>query len=117
LLYAVSEVKPPMNAHLSFLPLSVSGPSLSIETRRVPAQYGNPPCSEVTTHKRTSDPRYVARIVESGYPDGRRMRSTLLIEKDSGRTVDFLHLVSYDHGQTWKLCGTPRQPMHASATR
>jgi hypothetical protein len=104
-----------MNAHLSFLPLSVSGPSSSIETRRIPAQLGNPACSEVTTHKRTSDPRFIARIVESGYPDGRRMRSTLLIEKDSGRTVDFLHLISYDHGQTWTLGGTPRQPLVATA--
>jgi len=89
-----------LDAHLSFLPLSVSGP---VRTSRRAGERGEPACSEITTHKRTSDPRYVARVVEAGYPNGRRIRSTLLIERSTGRTVDFLHLVSNDHGQTWKL--------------
>jgi hypothetical protein len=90
------------NAHLSFLPMSVSS-TLSVVRREVPATHDRPACSEVTTHKRTSDPRYIARIIESGYPDGRRLRSTLLIERETGETVDHLHLISKDYGQTWKL--------------
>jgi hypothetical protein len=101
LLLGAIEVKK-MDAHLSFLPMSVST-TLSVVRREVPASHDRPACSEVTTHKRTSDPRYIARIVESGYPDGRRLRSTLLIERASGKTVDHLHLISHDYGQTWKL--------------
>jgi len=96
-----------MDAHISFLPISLKGQLRTRTTRRIAPAYGSPACLETTTHKRMSDPRYVARIIESGYSDGRRIRSTLLIEKASGKTVDYLHLVSADQGKTWKYHGSP----------
>ena len=90
------------NDDLSFLPL-FGGKKTQAKRARGPREPGG---REVITHKQTTDPRYVVRMVESGDRKGRRIRSTLLIERDSGRIVDFLHLASTDDGQTWKVLST-----------
>lgn len=96
-----------MSAHISFLPLSAS--MLTRDVRRAPegaAQHSS--CTETTVHKLTSDPRYIVRITDARYPDGRRLRSTVYLEKASGQVIDQLNLLSEDHGRTWRVTAKGR---------
>lgn len=70
--------------------------------RRVPSLYGEPPCVERTTYKRTNDPRYIIRVVDSSYVDGRIARASYLIEIETGKGEDHMDVVSYDGGATWE---------------
>lgn len=94
-----------MSAHLSFLPLSAGGLTQHSTTRRIPAMGGQPACTEVTVYKLTSDPKMLVRICEVGFADGRRTRSTVLIDKETGEIKDRLDLASDDDGRRWRVSG------------
>jgi|SRR5688572_12621490 len=91
-------------AHISFLPLSASEHRLE----RTAAVAGDAPYTESTVHKLTSDPRYIVRISDIRYPDGRRARSTVYLERASGEVIDRLDLASEDNGRSWRVTAKGR---------
>jgi hypothetical protein len=73
---------------LSFLPL----------VAQAPASTGS---AESKVIRLTSDPRYVLQIVERHEAEGRRTRTTQVIDLRTNQPVDELCLVSGDGGETW----------------
>lgn len=57
--------------------------------------------TERTSIRRTNDPRYVIRVVDLCFADGRVARSSYLIDVCSGDDADEMHVVSLDGGEHW----------------
>ena len=59
------------NARSSSQSSAVAPGSSTVSTRKLPSLFGEPPCIEHTSQRRTNDPRYVLRVVDRAYTDGR----------------------------------------------